>query len=64
MLARAPGDCGWWRKEKKKKEKEKKENKKNKEWRKIEKWISFFFRNCDLHFILTILLLNNKNEMW
>jgi hypothetical protein len=28
MLPRAPGDCGGWRKEKKKKEKEKKENKK------------------------------------
>jgi hypothetical protein len=61
------------RKEKKGKEKEKKKKKKRKgkkkgrekkkEGRKIEKINYLFFRNCDLQFILTILLLNNKNKI-
>jgi hypothetical protein len=48
-------------KKKEKKEKEKKERKK--ERRKLEKKNFLFFRSCDLQFILTISLLNNKNKM-
>jgi hypothetical protein len=35
---------------------------KKRDGRKIEKWIICIFRNCDLQFILTILLSNNKNK--
>jgi hypothetical protein len=54
--------CGCRGKKKEKKEKEKKERKKEgrEENRKNELSI---FRNCDLQFILTVLLLNNKNKM-
>jgi hypothetical protein len=58
-LAGVPGDCGCRRKEKENKEKEKEKRKrKHKERWKIEKMNYLFFRNCDVQFILTILLLN------
>jgi hypothetical protein len=44
----------------KKKEREKRRSKKN---RKNKKMNYLFFRYCDLQFILTILLLNNKNKI-
>jgi hypothetical protein len=56
-LAGTPGDYGCRRKEKENKEKEKRKRK-HKERRKIEKINYLFFRNCDVQFILTILLLN------
>jgi hypothetical protein len=57
-LAGTPRDYGCQRKEKENKEKEKKRKTKHKERRKIEKMNYLFFRNCDVQFILTILLLN------
>jgi hypothetical protein len=51
------------RERKRRRKKKKKRKRKNIEGRKIEKMNSLFFRNCDLQFILTILLLNNKNKM-
>ncbi len=52
------------KKRKEKKGKEKKEREKEKEEKKEEILNYLFFRNCDLQFILTILLLNNKNKIW
>jgi hypothetical protein len=45
-------------KKRKKKRKQKKRGKKNRKNK-----LSIFFRNYDLQFILTILLLNNKNKI-
>jgi hypothetical protein len=45
------------------KRRKKKRKRKKKEGRKIEKMNYLFFRNYDLQFILTILLLNNKNKI-
>jgi hypothetical protein len=44
------------------KKKKKEKNEKVKKGRKIGKINYLFFRNYDLQFILTILLLNNKNR--
>jgi hypothetical protein len=49
------------RKEKKKRNGQKK--RKRKKRRRKEKINYLFFRNCNLQFILTVLLLNNKNKM-
>jgi hypothetical protein len=43
--------------------KKRRRKKKKKEGRKIEKMNYLFFKIYDLQFILTILLLNNKNKM-
>jgi hypothetical protein len=48
---------------KKKEKKEKRKKGKEKKERKYKKMNYLFFRNCDLQFILTILLLNNKNKI-
>jgi hypothetical protein len=48
---------------KKGEERKRKERERKKEGRKLEKKIFLFFRSCDLQFILTISLLNNKNKM-
>jgi hypothetical protein len=48
--------------EKRKRKREKKRREKKKERRKIKNELSIF-RNCNFQFILTILLLNNKNKI-
>jgi hypothetical protein len=51
-------------KRKKRKERERKKEREKREGRKKGKILNYlFFRNYDLQFILTILLLNNKNKM-